>query len=410
MPTRKPSARTRILAAADRLFSEHGIRTVGVEAIVAAADTAKTTLYSHFASKDALVVAYLERRAAQGRERLVLGLAAHRGSDIERLLHVFDMLADELAAPGYGGAPFLTARVELGDDHPAAVVAQAHRRWMRETFARLAAEAHATEPDAAAALLLQLYEAAVVAAQIDGDVGAVGAARAAAAALLATRLPVGAVEEAPRPAPPAGAITPIGARHRLDGSAEAHRLVAFLNTAHLPDGDDQLADHRAGPWLTTWLTDAHAGEGSAVPSGVAAITEVPVELTHLREGLRQLAVVNCGGQADPQLVAKAAAILAEAPLVLDLAGGAAPRLAVDTAGAGAAEAAARLVIADVAHAYLAVRARGEWPRLTVCASPDCRWAFFDTTRNHSRRWCDMAGCGNRAKNRAWRERHDSVTS
>ena len=64
------SARTRILEAADRMFTEQGIREVGVDAIGAAADTAKTTLYAHFGSKDALVAAYLERRAAQRQERL----------------------------------------------------------------------------------------------------------------------------------------------------------------------------------------------------------------------------------------------------------------------------------------------------------------------------------------------------
>src|SRR6478609_5615492 len=69
-PARRPPTRTRILDAADRLFGEHGIRAVGVEAIVAAADTAKTTLYAHFGSKDGVVVAYLQRRATQQRERL----------------------------------------------------------------------------------------------------------------------------------------------------------------------------------------------------------------------------------------------------------------------------------------------------------------------------------------------------
>ncbi|MFC2077808.1 CGNR zinc finger domain-containing protein [Candidatus Bipolaricaulota bacterium] len=34
-----------------------------------------------------------------------------------------------------------------------------------------------------------------------------------------------------------------------------------------------------------------------------------------------------------------------------------------------------------------------------CASNDCNWLFIDTSRNHSRRWCDMANCGNRAKAR-----------
>lgn len=34
-----------------------------------------------------------------------------------------------------------------------------------------------------------------------------------------------------------------------------------------------------------------------------------------------------------------------------------------------------------------------------CGSETCSWLFLDTSRNHSRRWCDMKGCGNRAKAR-----------
>jgi predicted RNA-binding Zn ribbon-like protein len=36
-------------------------------------------------------------------------------------------------------------------------------------------------------------------------------------------------------------------------------------------------------------------------------------------------------------------------------------------------------------------------RLKSCDDPICGWLFFDTSRNHSRRWCDMKDCGNRAK-------------
>ncbi len=36
-------------------------------------------------------------------------------------------------------------------------------------------------------------------------------------------------------------------------------------------------------------------------------------------------------------------------------------------------------------------------RLKICGNPECGWLFLDTTRNASRRWCDMAACGNRAK-------------
>jgi predicted RNA-binding Zn ribbon-like protein len=36
-------------------------------------------------------------------------------------------------------------------------------------------------------------------------------------------------------------------------------------------------------------------------------------------------------------------------------------------------------------------------RLGACG--ECRWVFLDTTRNRSRRWCDPADCGNRARQR-----------
>ena len=45
-------------------------------------------------------------------------------------------------------------------------------------------------------------------------------------------------------------------------------------------------------------------------------------------------------------------------------------------------------------------AAGTWRRLRACANPACGWAFYDRSRNGSSRWCDMAICGNRAKQRA----------
>jgi predicted RNA-binding Zn ribbon-like protein len=36
-----------------------------------------------------------------------------------------------------------------------------------------------------------------------------------------------------------------------------------------------------------------------------------------------------------------------------------------------------------------------------CASPRCGWLFLDRSRNRSRRWCDMKGCGNAAKARRY---------
>jgi predicted RNA-binding Zn ribbon-like protein len=42
-------------------------------------------------------------------------------------------------------------------------------------------------------------------------------------------------------------------------------------------------------------------------------------------------------------------------------------------------------------------------RVRLCADASCAWLFFDTTRNGTRRWCDMKECGNRNKVRRFRE-------
>ena len=45
------------------------------------------------------------------------------------------------------------------------------------------------------------------------------------------------------------------------------------------------------------------------------------------------------------------------------------------------------------------RADGVWERLKVCARDECRWAYYDASRNRSGRWCSMTDCGNRVKMR-----------
>ncbi len=69
--------------------------------------------------------------------------------------------------------------------------------------------------------------------------------------------------------------------------------------------------------------------------------------------------------------------------------------------------------AALAHVAIAIREAmltGEWGRLKVCASDECRWAFFDRSRNHSRAWCRMQECGNRAKVKAFRKRREKLSA
>ena len=47
---------------------------------------------------------------------------------------------------------------------------------------------------------------------------------------------------------------------------------------------------------------------------------------------------------------------------------------------------------------------GTWTRLKVCHDDECRWAFYDRSKNGCSVWCSMRVCGSRAKARAYRER------
>ncbi|HNM12651.1 MAG TPA: CGNR zinc finger domain-containing protein, partial [Mycobacterium sp.] len=51
---------------------------------------------------------------------------------------------------------------------------------------------------------------------------------------------------------------------------------------------------------------------------------------------------------------------------------------------------------------------GTWQHLKACGNEDCRWAFYDRSRNHGGTWCDMATCGNKLKNREFRARRNRV--
>lgn len=65
---------------------------------------------------------------------------------------------------------------------------------------------------------------------------------------------------------------------------------------------------------------------------------------------------------------------------------------------------ARDAVGEVLAAATRLAVLGLWERVKICPADDCRWAFYDRSRNHSRTWCSMRVCGNREKARQWRER------
>jgi len=75
---------------------------------------------------------------------------------------------------------------------------------------------------------------------------------------------------------------------------------------------------------------------------------------------------------------------------------------------GEVELSARTAVGLIAAAAAKVAIEQRLDRVKICPAHDCRWAFYDTSRNRSRQWCSMEVCGNRAKARAHRERTTSA--
>ena len=62
------------------------------------------------------------------------------------------------------------------------------------------------------------------------------------------------------------------------------------------------------------------------------------------------------------------------------------------------------LVASLLAIIARAQADGTWSRMKACRADDCRWAFYDRSRNRSRTWCSMSECGNRAKARSYRAR------
>ena len=184
---RRPSARERLLDAADELFYEEGIHIVGIDRVIEKAGVAKASLYSTFGSKDELVRAYLNRKYEQRRTRITEWVARY-DTPRDKVLGVFDALGESIAQPGYHGCAFANATAESSRGSAAEQVTQTYRAWMRALFTDLAGQAGAADPATLGAQLHLLYDGVNWAARIDRDLAAAGRAQAAAAALLDAQL------------------------------------------------------------------------------------------------------------------------------------------------------------------------------------------------------------------------------
>jgi predicted RNA-binding Zn ribbon-like protein len=160
------------------------------------------------------------------------------------------------------------------------------------------------------------------------------------------------------------------------------RLVQrFLNSHNHefpPEADRLGTPRRAATWLAA---------SGLLASGATIDEPGRRRLVALRDALR--AVVAQGGPPPDTLTRRPVTV----GVAFDEDGQ--PRLAAVGAGIDRALSG---ILAAVATAGL----DGSWGRLKACR--ECRWAFYDRSKNRSGAWCAMRICGNRTKNRSYRAR------
>ena len=164
----------------------------------------------------------------------------------------------------------------------------------------------------------------------------------------------------------------------------------LVNTVERPDGADRLADPAdARPWLVGHgLLGPSAG---LTPSDLALVAEA-------REALRAMLVHNGGGtEPTPETLAPLARIAAAATVHPTICPDGSVEMTVDGDDVASRLAALLITVRDAQR-------DGTWSRLKACRSDECRWAFYDTSRNRGGTWCDMGACGNKFKNREFRAR------
>lgn len=164
-------------------------------------------------------------------------------------------------------------------------------------------------------------------------------------------------------------------------------LADLVNTNDIEDARDALGSPVA---LRDWLAE-HDLMGAQ-----DELSEADLERARsFREALREAGEANAGHRPSPGDGALDR-IAASIPVRLHL--GATPRL--ESAGGHGIDFSLATMLGWIYAAML----DGTWRRFKACGNTECRWAFYDTSRNRSGQWCSMAICGNRMKGRAFRRR------
>ncbi|MHA7278236.1 TetR/AcrR family transcriptional regulator [Arthrobacter sp. MDT2-2] len=163
--TPRISARERLLDASYRLFLSRGVNAVGVNEIILAAGVAKASFYSNFASKNDLILAFLERRRSIFTIGHLTAEAERRGSGPEqRLLAIFDIFDEWFQDEDFTGCPYIRALVEAGPGDIVGTASAGYLQEMRDQVQEVAGLMHLTDAKDFAECWMILLQGSVVAA------------------------------------------------------------------------------------------------------------------------------------------------------------------------------------------------------------------------------------------------------
>ncbi|MGY4921921.1 TetR/AcrR family transcriptional regulator [Streptomyces sp. 900105755] len=165
--TRAAPPRDHLLGIASDLFYREGINTVGVDRILSEAGVTRSTMYRHFAGKEQLVIAYLQREDALIRAQF--DAAAEHAVSPDHLLELaVEGVAEDAARHHTRGCPFINATAEYSDPaSPVRGVVAEHRAWFRAAMREFLAAAGRDDPDGRADTFVMLRDAVLVGTYLD---------------------------------------------------------------------------------------------------------------------------------------------------------------------------------------------------------------------------------------------------
>ncbi|VVE89806.1 TetR/AcrR family transcriptional regulator [Pandoraea bronchicola] len=167
--TPAPVAQEYLLKAAVELFHAEGVRAVGVDAVVKRAGVNKMCLYRQFASKDELILAYLDHMQTASLTRIDESIAKRAGEPRAQMLQIFLDLAERASKPGYRGCPFVNVAAEFPDpEHAARKSVVNYKAEVVQRLTALATAAGVRNPAPLVDALSLILEGAYAASQTFG--------------------------------------------------------------------------------------------------------------------------------------------------------------------------------------------------------------------------------------------------